>query len=292
MATIREATITQSSRETVRLWTGDFTDDLPSGGTVTSGTAFHIPPGGGGTATPTISVSSPFVSAQLSGSITDYGVHYVDIIATFNNTETSHIRVSFTVGYDSTQARSGMTAIVRRLRGLTMAGAVDYEIAGVPYWSDAQLQEVLDDNRVDFYEVEMQSIPKTVGSEQVYLRYDAPHGTLETIASGTAIFNITLSTGEQAGTANYSVDYTKGIVTFTADQGGTAWFMSGRSYNLNAAAADVWEQKANYYQLSYDVKTDGHDLTRSQLYKQAKEREEYYRAKVGAYSVELLRGDE
>lgn len=292
MATIREATISQSSNESVRIWTADFTDDLPTGGSVTAGTAIHVPPGGGGTITPTISIASPLVSATLSGSITDYGIHYIDVIATFSNSEKSEVRIAFPVVYDATQARSGMTSIIRRLRGMAAAGAVDYEIAGVPYWSDAQLQELLDYNRVDFYEMEMQSVPKTVSSEMVYLRYDAPYGDLETIASGTAIWNITTSDGAQAGTANYSVDYTKGIVTFTADQGGTAWFMSGRSYNLNAAAADVWEQKANYYQMSYDVKTDGHDLSRSQLYKQAKEREEYYRAKVGAYTVDFLRGDE
>jgi hypothetical protein len=293
MATIREATISQSSNETVRIWTADFTDDLPSGGTVTAGTAFHIPPGGAaGTITPTITVSSPFVSAMLSGAITDYGVHYIDIVGTFDNTEKSNVRVAFPVVYDSTQARSGMTALIRRLRMMAMAGAVDFEIAGVPYWSDAQLQEVLDNNRVDFYEQELQPIPKTVASQHVYLRYDGPHGNMETIASGTAIWNLTTSDGTQAGTAAYSVDYTKGIVTFTADQGGTAWFMSGRSYDLNASAADVWATKASYYQQSYDVKTDGHELSRSQLLKQANEREAYYRAQVGAYTVDILRGDE
>jgi hypothetical protein len=290
VATITESTIKQTGYET-RIWTADFTDDLPTGGSVTGGTAYHFPPGGGGTISPTITVSSPYVSAQLA-TPDDVGIHYVAIVGTFSNNETSEVRISFPVGYDDTQARTGMTSIIRRFRGMTNAGAVDYEIAGVPYWSDAQLQEVLDNNRVDFYEVELQPITKTVASSPVYLRYDAPYGNIETISSGTAIWNLTLSDGTQAGTADYSVDYTKGIVTFTTDQGGTAWFMSGRSYNLEAAAADVWEQKANYYAMSYDIKTDGHDLNRSQLFKQANERAEYYRGKVGAYTVEVLRGDE
>lgn len=191
-------------------------------------------------------------------------------------------------------ARLGMSTLISTLRQMTLAGTADYTISGISdtFWSDSQLQEILDINRYDFVEEELLPIPKTVSSELVYLRYDAPYGHLETIDSGTAIWCLTISDGTQAGTANYSVDYTKGIVTFTADQGGTAWFMSGRSYDLNAAAADVWNRKATYYAQSYDVKTDGHQLTRSQLFKQAKEMEEYYRGMVGAYTVDILRGDE
>lgn len=192
----------------------------------------------------------------------------------------------------SDEVRSGMSAIIRKLRGMTNTALDDYEVSGVSYWSDLHLQEILDDSRVDFYEMELRPIPKTVSSHYVYLRYDAPHGNLETIASGTVNFALTLSTGEQAGTADYSVDYVKGIITFNANQGGTAWFLSGRSYDLNTAAADVWERKANYFAMSYDVKTDGHDLSRSQLFKQAREQAEYWRGKCGAYSVDLLRGDE
>jgi hypothetical protein len=288
MATIQEATINQTGNET-RAWTADFTDDLPSGGTVTSGTAIHYPPAGGGTITPTIAVTNPFVSATLATPDTT-GIHYLSILGTFNNNEVSEVRIAFPVGYEATQARQGMATLIRKLRGMTNASAVEYEMAGVPFWSDAQLQEILDDNRVDFYEVELWKVPKTVASSQVYLRYDAPHGNLETSDSGTAIFNITKSDGTQ-GTAGFSVDYAKGIVTFTADQGGTAWFMSGRSYDLERAAADVWGQKAGYYATAYDVKTDGHDLTRSQLYKQAVEQEAYYRARAGAYAVLVDRGD-
>ena len=189
-------------------------------------------------------------------------------------------------------ARSGMSSILNKLRGMTFAGTADWTLGTATYWDDDHLQEICDANRVDFYEMELQPIPKTVSSQSVWLRYDAPYGNLETIASGTVIWNLTLSDGTQAGTADYSVDYTKGIVTFTADQGGTAWFMTGRSYDMEAAAADVWEQKADYYAVAYDVKTDGHDLNRSQLVKQANERAEYYRGKVGAYTVEILRGDE
>lgn len=289
MATIQEATIKQTGHE-IRQWTADFTNDLPSGGTVLSGTAYHIPPGGGGTLIPSITTSSPYVSAQLTQPSTT-GVHYLDIVATYSNNETSEVRITFTVGYDSTQARAGMANIIRRFRAMTNAGAADYEIAGVPYWSDAQLQEVLDQYRVDFYDELLESVPQVqAGNTVKYFRYNAPYSNLENVNSGSAIFGLAL-TGGAAPSASYSVDYNKGIITFTTDQAGTAYYLTGRSYQLEAAAADVWSQKAAYYSMSYDVKTDGHDLTRSQLYKQAKEQETYWRGKMGAYSITAERSD-
>lgn len=285
MATIQEATIKQTGHE-IRIWTADFTNDLPSGGTVLSGTAYHIPPGGGGTLTPTISVSNPYVSAQLTQPATT-GVHYLDIVATYSNNETSEVRIAFVVGYDSTQARAGMANLIRRFRAMTNAGAADYEIAGVPYWSDAQLQEVLDNHRMDFYDELLDSVPQmTSGGTVKYFRYNAPYRNLE---SGTN-FSLALTAGGSV-TASYSVDYNAGVITFTTDQRGTAYFLTGKTYMMESAAADVWDQKAAYYSLSYDVKTDGHDLTRSQLYKQAREQATFWRGRMGAYSITAERSD-
>ena len=285
MATILEATTKQTGNE-VRIWTADFTDDLPSGATVASGTAFHTPPGGGGTLVPTMTVSSPYVGAQLSNPA-DTGVHYLDIVATFSNSEKSEVRISFVVGYDDTQARAGMSSLIRRLRAMTNASPVDYEIAGVPYWSDAQLQEVLDLYRSDFYDEMLNSVPQmTSGGTVKYFRYNAPYGNLE---SGTN-FSLALTAGGSV-TASYSVDYNAGVLTFTTDQRGTAYFLTGKTYMMESAAADVWDQKAAYYSLSYDVKTDGHDLTRSQLYKQAREQATFWRGRMGAYSITAERSD-
>lgn len=50
---------TQATGE-IRTYTIDYTDDLPTGGTVSSGTATHTPPSGSAS-TVTVSVSSPYV---------------------------------------------------------------------------------------------------------------------------------------------------------------------------------------------------------------------------------------
>ena len=48
------------------------------------------------------------------------------------------------------------------------------------------------------------------------------------------------------------------------------------TYDLNAAAAEVWDEKASALMGSYDVNADGAQLTRSQLYDQAKKEARHY----------------
>jgi len=46
-------------------------------------------------------------------------------------------------------ARTGMNDLITELRGMTNAGSADTTIAGTAYWSDNQLQAILDRNRFD-----------------------------------------------------------------------------------------------------------------------------------------------
>ena len=183
--------------------------------------------------------------------------------------------------------RAGMSDLVSTLRQRTYTGLTDYTLGAVTYWTDDQLQTILDSHAVSFYDEMLSSVPQmTSGGTVKYFRYNAPYRNLE---SGTN-FSLALTAGGSV-TASYSVDYNAGVITFTTDQRGTAYFLTGKTYMMESAAADVWDQKAAYYSLSYDVKTDGHDLTRSQLYKQAREQATFWRGRMGAYSVTAERSD-
>lgn len=89
-------------------------------------------------------------------------------------------------------------------------------------------------------------------------------GTAVTYPSG-ARFIIQNGTGGTISTADYSVDYPRGLVTFVADTTGQTRYVTGYAYDMNAAAADVWTQKAAHYSVAYDVNTDNHGLKRSQI---------------------------
>ena len=51
------------------------------------------------------------------------------------------------------------------------------------------------------------------------------------------------------------------------------------TYDINAAAADIWNEKAAQLAQDYDVKADGSDLKRAQAYAHMTERAEYYGAR-------------
>lgn len=81
----------------VRTYYFDFTDDLPSGVTVSSATATHTPPSGSAS-TPTVTVSSPTVAVTL-GPLTVTGYHYLTVLATLSNSDKSSMKLKIPVIY-------------------------------------------------------------------------------------------------------------------------------------------------------------------------------------------------
>src|SRR5690349_5080407 len=124
--------LAQSTNE-VKTFTIDFTNDLPTGGTVIAGTATHTPPYGG-TLSPSVLVSNPYLYVTLSNP-SSVGVNYLDVLATFNDGDKSSVRVPVNVVYPTATARAGMVDILSDLRGMTDSGPNEYEVAGVPFWS-------------------------------------------------------------------------------------------------------------------------------------------------------------
>ncbi len=59
------------------------------------------------------------------------------------------------------------------------------------------------------------------------------------------------------------------------------------TYDLNAAAADVWEEKAGAVATSFDFTTDGQSFSRSQSFEMAMKQARFYRARRAMRSVTL-----
>lgn len=181
--------------------------------------------------------------------------------------------------------RTGMSELVSTLRGMTNAGTADYSIAGVSYWSDEEMERALDRHRVNVFREELYPREGYVAGGSIeYTEYLSRFGNLE---QGTAALYIQDSVGSAIGTADYSVDYALGVVTFTADQAGSARYLQARSYNLNAAAADVWRMKAGHAASKFDFSTDGHTINRSQMQKMAMDMVRFYEEQGGAETVEI-----
>jgi hypothetical protein len=206
------------------------------------------------------------------------GVHYVDIKATISDADTPLVRLAINAVYPTPTARVGMLDIIEELRGLTDAGSNDYTVAGSPYWTDAQLQKSLDRFRTDLYADPLICVPTLTPTSTQYLTYRARHMNLE---SGTALV-ITDSTGGTAGTASYTVDALRGVITFTSTTGGSLYYVTGRAYSMEATAADIWGKKAAHYaSTAFNFSTDNHSISREAIYQHCLERVQFYEQKGG-----------
>lgn len=169
-------------------------------------------------------------------------------------------------------ARNGMSNLISQVRQLTGAGTADFSIDATTYFSDNHIQDVLDRNKIDVVESPLTyDITTDTGGTARYLTARSAYGYFETLDSGTAYFNLKQSDGSLVGTANYTVDYTRGVITFTADQGGTAYYLTGYSYDPHAAAAEIWGFRLSNFVDWYDFSADNQSLSRSQVFQHAKE---------------------
>lgn len=192
-------------------------------------------------------------------------------------------------------ARTGLTDLISQLRGLTNASTADYTVGTASYFDSDHMQEVLDRHRIDVNR-ELLEPRYTVasGGTPIYQTYFSQYRNFEQTTGGTAIFVVEDPTGADSGTANWSADYSRGIITFVQNQMGTAYYLTGRSYDLFGAAADIWRMKAAAYAAGFDFSTDNHSVSRSQRYKNALEMAETYEGKStggGDNIVTLYRSD-
>lgn len=154
-------------------------------------------------------------------------------------------------------ARATMSDLITRVRALTGAGTAD--------WSDDQVQDVLDRHRRDLVREPLTPDEEYAGGGTlVWKTYRSGWGHLEQTSGGSAVFVVADSIGNTRGTATYTPDYQRGVVTFAADQAGTALYLTARSYDVHAASAELLEAWASAVALDFDFGTDGQTFRRSQ----------------------------
>ena len=190
-------------------------------------------------------------------------------------------------------ARAGMTPLIDELRRRCDAGTASDVIAGQTHWSDDDLQAILDGQRRDYARRPLLAIPaQQTGGSLSYQDYYWLVGTwVEGAESGTAVWRIEDSAGSIVGTAAYAVNSRAGHIRFTADTGGTVYYLTYRGYDLDRAAADVWEAKAAGVAARFDAATDNHDLKRGQLAQHYRDMAATYRRRAGVRAHARTRED-
>lgn len=182
-------------------------------------------------------------------------------------------------------ARSTLVQVRNILRGMVEAGTADYTLGTISFWDDDQMDTVLDQYRADYVFEPASSYPTVgAGGTAVYNEYRLSDAPIEQTSGGTAVFWLQDGTGATIGTALYSVDYLRGVVTFAADTGGTSYYANYRAYDLNGAAADIWRKKAAHYSTAFNFTTDNHKVDREAIYKHCLQMAERFES-MGAESV-------
>jgi hypothetical protein len=278
MATEIIATIQGTGEQRVHFV--DFTNDLPAGVTVSSGTATHTPPSGSAV-TPTVGVIVGAILPVTVPALTVTGRHIVTVDATLSDAEVIAARLIIPVQWDT--CRVGMADIIADLRGLTDTGSNDYVIGGLPYWTDKHLQDKLDQNATVWDFEPMAFFPQRAGTVYTYKKYVCNIKNWE----GTP--SILDNTGGTLAGTSYTFDSRTGEANFVNNQAGSARMISGTVYNLNGAAADVWRSKAAHYASKVDFSAGPNSIKRSQMVQQASQMAAYYdsmRSPGGAVYVE------
>lgn len=181
-----------------------------------------------------------------------------------------------------TQLRDTMNDLILQLRGMTNAGTADYTVAGIDYFSSYHLQDALDRHAYSVRDHDLTSFEQLdTGGTVVFKEYQANWRNLETSDGGTARFVIRDATGAVIAGTLYSVDYQRGLVTFTSNQGGSSRMVTTTAYDIYAAAADIWAQKASYYATQIDFSTDNHNVKRSHIVAQCETMAKRYRDMSG-----------
>lgn len=180
-------------------------------------------------------------------------------------------------------ARSGMTSLITQFRGMV-------DDAGTAIFTDDRAQEILDNNRLDFYQVPLVVTPQQVAGSVTYKIYAAPYGNLEGTASYCEGFRLYDSVGS-AITSGFTADMQRGVFTFTENQAGSARYIDGRSYDLNGAAADGWRERASKLASSYDFRVEGRQFSRSQWFAHCIQMAAAYTRQARPKQATVERGD-
>jgi hypothetical protein len=163
-------------------------------------------------------------------------------------------------------ARSTLADIIALTRTYADAATNEYTRGAAVYWSDDHLQDILDRHRSDVWDVAIAPVEeKAAGGSVVYKTYYLPGKQWEATDGGTAVFQVLDANGANIGTANYTADYNRGVVTFAASQGGSVYYLRGRNFDVYGAAAEVWRAKASYYATAVNFSTDNHRVDRGAL---------------------------
>lgn len=188
-------------------------------------------------------------------------------------------------------ARNGMTQLIADVRLMADAGTAEHSVGGTTYYTDEDVQRYLDKHRQNIYREPLRMEPEYGAGSAEYHHYYFRNGFVEGTASGTVAWLVTDGNDDVIGGSLYTPNMDAQEIRFAADQHGSARYLTYRAYDLYRAVSEIWRDKAAHVADRFDVKTDNHDLKRSQLAKNYMDKALEYAAYGKPKHVRMIRED-
>lgn len=170
-------------------------------------------------------------------------------------------------------ARASMSALIARTRDLINDPAGDTQT-----WSDDQIQDVLDAGRTDYRFLQLRPAFTTVNGVLEYLDFYAPVGDWEE--------DYTFCRWYTTPVTPSAAEPISGHFTFATSTLSPV-YITGKSYDLYRAAADLLEREAAQWVKAYAMTANGQSLQRNQVYQNMLALARSYRGKARARVVKM-----
>lgn len=161
-------------------------------------------------------------------------------------------------------ARPGMTKLIQELRRRTDTSEDQTTINGVSYWTDDQLQDILDLYSRDVLDVALVPVPLYEAGVLVTKRFYVPNNVGQFIEDDPSVLQIVDNFGNEA--TGYTFDVVRRLVLFDSDAGHTPYYLRARTFDMIEAAATVWLEKAGHRASLIDWRAGGQTLSEDQEY--------------------------
>ena len=189
-------------------------------------------------------------------------------------------------------ARSGMAQLIADVRLMADAGESEHSVGGRTYYTDDDIQRYLDQHRENIYREYLRNEPEYGSGSAEYHYYYFRYAHVEGTASGSLAWLITDGNDDVIAGSLYTPNMDAQEIRFTADQRGSARYLTYRAYDIYRAVSEIWRDKAAHVaDRAWDVSTDNHSLKRSQMAKNYMDKAREYAAFGKPKHVRMIRED-
>lgn len=194
--------------------------------------------------------------------------------------------------------RTGMINLIQELRSLTDSVLNETEVNGVSYWTDEQLQDILDDNSESVLDTPLTARPAYYNGVYEYKRFYIPYRWIEEpitdetlLLTESNTFFIVDSYGVEVSPLSYVYNKRQNYIEFTSGQTVLSFFLRANVIDLYRSASQVWQQKASHRYQLVKYKAGQHQIDEDSEYKHCLERATYYSKRGGFKAVRMARVD-